>query len=184
MRVTNWPAVLSITEPQLAYSTFLNMFMQCYESCFPIKSKPSVYKSRKPWLSSGLLKSIKTKNKLYVKYVRRPTLFNHIFYKEFRNKLHSLMRRVEREYYDKELIIHKNNLRKPWEIIKEVINPKKRLTCQPGGATITDKYAIGQQFNNFYVNIGNNLSKDIPAMVVIQYHIDRRSFQTQYSWKV
>ena len=139
------------------------MFMQCYESCFPIKSKPSVYKSRKPWLSSGLLKSIKTKNKLYVKYVRRPTLFNHIFYKEFRNKLHSLMRRVEREYYDKELIIHKNNLRKPWEIIKEVINPKKRLTCQPGGATITDKYAIGQQFSNFYVNIGNNLSKDIPA---------------------
>ena len=69
MRVTNWQAVLSITDPQLAYSTFLNMFMQCYESCFPIKSKPSVYKSRKPWLSSGLLKSIKTINKLYVKYL-------------------------------------------------------------------------------------------------------------------
>ena len=138
------------------------MFLQCYESCFPIKSKPSVYKSRKPWLSSGLLKSIKTKNKLYVKYLRRPTFFNHIFYKEFRNKLHSLMRRVEREYYDKELFIHINNLRKSWEIMKEVINQKKRLTCQTGltlvgPPTITDKYAIAQQFNNLYVNIGNNL---------------------------
>ena len=31
------------------------------------------------------------------------------------------------------------------------------------GPTITDKYTISQQFNNFNVNIGNNLSKDIPA---------------------
>ena len=34
------------------------------------------------------------------------------------------MRRVEREYYDKELLIHKNNLRTFWEIIKDVINKK------------------------------------------------------------
>ena len=32
-----------------------------------------------------------------------------------------------------------------------------------GGVTITDKYAIAQQFNNCYVKIGNNLYKDIPA---------------------
>ena len=77
------------------------------------------------------------------------------------------MRRVEREYYDKELIIHRNNLRKSWEIMKEVINQKKKIDMPDrfniGGATITDKYAIAQQFNNFYVNIENNLSKYIPA---------------------
>ena len=38
-----------------------------------------------------------------------------------------LMRRVEREYYDKELLIHKNNLRKSWEIIKDVIKKKKKI---------------------------------------------------------
>ena len=51
--------------------------------------------------------------------------------------------------------------------MKEVINQKKKIEMPDrfniGGATITDKYAIAQQFNNFYVNIGNNLSKDIPA---------------------
>ena len=77
------------------------------------------------------------------------------------------MRRVEGEYYDKELFIHRNNLRKSVEIMKEVINQKKKIDMPDrfniGGATITDKYAIAQQFNNFYVNIGNNLSKDIPA---------------------
>ena len=126
MRLTNWQTVLNTIEPQLAYSSFQNIFMQCYESCFPIKRMKSVYKSRKPWLSNGLIKSIKTKNQLYVKYLRRPTLTNHSLYKQFRNKLNILMRKVEREYYDKELLIHKNNLRKSWEIIKEVIKKKKK----------------------------------------------------------
>ena len=110
MLVTNWQTVLNINEPQLAYSTFQNIFMPCYESCFPIKRKTSVDKSRKPWLSNGLITSIKTKNELYVKYLRRPTLTNHSLYKPFRNKLNILMRRGEREYYDKELLIHKNNI--------------------------------------------------------------------------
>ena len=74
MRLTNWQTVLNTIEPQLAYSSFQNIFMQCYESCFPIKRMKSVYKSRKPWLSNGLIKSIKTKNQLYVKYLRRPTI--------------------------------------------------------------------------------------------------------------
>ena len=37
MRLTNWQTVLNTIEPQLAYSSFQNIFMQCYESCFPIK---------------------------------------------------------------------------------------------------------------------------------------------------
>ena len=167
MRVTNWQTVLNINEPQLAYSTFQNIFMQCYESSFPIKRKSSVYKSRKPWLSNGLIKSIKTKNQLYVKYLRRPTLTNHLLYKQFRNKLNMLMRRVEREYYDKELLIHKNNLRKSWEIIKYVINKKKNIDLPDkfniGDDMVTDKLEIAFNFNNFYVNIGKKLSNDIPT---------------------
>ena len=118
MRITNWQTVLNINEPQLAYSNFQNIFMQCYESCFPIKRKSSVYKSRKPWLSNGLIKSIKTKNQVYVKYLRRPTLTNRLLYKQSRNKLNMLMHRVEREYHDNDLSIDtQKNLRKSWEML-------------------------------------------------------------------
>ena len=127
----------------------------------------SVYKSRKPWLSNGLIKSIKIKHKLYVKYLRRPTLTNRLLYKQFRNKLNMLMHRVEREYYDKELLIHKNNLRKSWEIIKDVINIKKKIDLPDkfniDDDMVTDKLEIALNFNNFYVNIGKNLSSDIPT---------------------
>ena len=127
----------------------------------------SVYKSRKPWLSNGLIKSIKTKNKLYVKYLRRPTLTNRLLYKQFRNKLNMLMRRVEQEYYDKELLIHKNNLRKSWEIIKDVINKNKKIDLPDmfniDDDMVTDKLEIALNFNNFFVNIGKTLSSDIPT---------------------
>ena len=123
----------------------------------------------------GLIKSIKTKNKLYVKYLRRPTLTNRLLYKQFRNKLNTLMRRVEREYYDKELLIHKNNLRKSWEIIKDVINKKKKIDLPDkfniDDDMVTDKLKIALNFNNFYVNIGNNYLAIFLQTVVIRYHI-------------
>ena len=69
------------------------------------------------------------------------------------------MRKVEREYYDKELLIHKNNLRKSWEIIKEVKNKKKKVDLPDKfnieDVMVTDKLEIALNFNNFYVNIGN-----------------------------
>ena len=70
-----------------------------------------------------------------------------------------LMRRVEREYYDKELLIHKTNLRKSWEIIKYVIKKKIDLPDKFNidNVMVTDKLEIALNFNNFYVNIGKKI---------------------------
>ena len=65
MRDTDWANVLSESNAQKAYSTFYSTFSQLYNTHFPIKTIKIGYKNRKPWLSSGLKKSIKMKNKLY-----------------------------------------------------------------------------------------------------------------------
>ena len=45
----------------------------------------------KPWLTKGLLKSIKKKNVLYRRYVSNPTHDRECFYKNYKNRLnHSL----------------------------------------------------------------------------------------------
>ena len=63
-----------------------------------------------------------------------------------------LMRRVEREYCDKELLIHKNNPRKSWEIIKDVINKNKKFDLPDkfniDDDIVTDKLEIALNFNN------------------------------------
>src|SRR6218665_3656561 len=45
---------------------------------------------RKPWMTIGLFKSCKTKDKLYLKYIKAPTNINKIKYKKFRNKFKQL----------------------------------------------------------------------------------------------
>ena len=76
-------------------------------------------------LTPGLQRSINLKNKLYVKSIKIPTLHNIKVYNDYRNKLHSLLRRTERDYFDKWFIENRNNLCKSWAIIKEGINKKK-----------------------------------------------------------
>ena len=46
-------------------SNFFRDFKEMYTECIPVKLVKSLYKQRKPWLTEGLIKSIKRKNKLY-----------------------------------------------------------------------------------------------------------------------
>ena len=64
-------------------------------------------------------------------------------------------------------MIHKNNLRKSWEIIKDVIKKKKKIDLPDkfniDDDMVTNKLEIASNFNNFYVNIEKKLSNDIPT---------------------
>ena len=97
----NWYDLENIHEPKKAYSSFLNKFTNLYNSCFSLKK---VEKKRstvfKPWLSNGLLKSIRKKNQLYKRYLNSPTADNTDRYKRFKNKLNHLLRIAKRHYYE------------------------------------------------------------------------------------
>ena len=52
-------------------------------------------------------------------------MFNVHKYKQHKNKLISILKREEKKFYQRQIIDNKNNLRKVWVIIKEVINKNK-----------------------------------------------------------
>jgi archaellum biogenesis ATPase FlaH len=107
---------------------FLDKFTNTYNSCFPLKKiKISKHKSRKPWVSKGLLKSIKRKNKLYRKYMNQPCNSNENIYKTFKNKLNHLLQIAKLMYYEKQLEHVRTNTKNTWKILKEVINTKKAM---------------------------------------------------------
>ena len=76
------------------------------------------------------------------------------------------MRKTERDHYAALFNQHKNNLRKTWGIIKEVINKKKTKPTANKfviiNTIVTDTKVISDSFNNFYVNVGPDLAKKIP----------------------
>jgi len=117
--------------------------------------KVSPYKKRKSWLTIGLKKSISTKNKLYVKSIKHPSMQNKLDYKEYKSKLHRLLQKSEREHYDSLFSQYKNNIRKSWDLIKNVLNKGKRPTLPEvfciDGNDCENKSLIANKFNKFYV---------------------------------
>ena len=153
------------------------MFKKIYEESFPLTRVKIWYRNRLPWLSDGLKASIKYKNKLYLISLKHPTLYNISKYKQYKNKLISLLKIEEKHFYQSQIVQNKNNLRKVWTIVKEVIN-KKRITRNSKQFVINDQVTmdpnvISNGFNNFFVNVGPTL-----ASKIITDGISHRNFLT------
>ena len=170
MSVIDWREILSMRDAQVAYSSFHKIISEKYNKCFPIRKINYRYFNNKPWLTPALKESIKTKNKLYI---NRYKGIDHNKkcekYKAYRNKLNHLLRSAERKHYQDLLNEHRCNIKKSWQIIKTVINKRKhnavctKFKCND--ITITDGKDIANRFNNFFVNIGASLAKNIPVSV-------------------
>ena len=98
---------------------------------------------------------------------RKKTVYNETIYKNYRNRLHKLLINAESNYYNDQILTHRNNIRKTWSIIKTIINKNKgdqskqtKFMLSDGSVT-DDKQAV-EKFNDFFVNVGPNLAKKIP----------------------
>jgi hypothetical protein len=122
----NWDEILNTKDAQAAYSKFQNIISTNFQKSFPFKSIKSHYCSKMPWLTKGLKNAISNKHKLYVRYLKHPSMDNETIYKKHKNKLNHLLKISERNHYQSMFQSNKNNLRKTWSIIKEVINKNRK----------------------------------------------------------
>ena len=166
----NWDDVFNISDPQDAFTEFQSRYAKLYSSCFPKKEVKSRYTNRKSWLTDGLKSSIKNKNRLYIKKLKKRDNYTDTVYKAYRNKLTNILRQAEKQHYDDLFVEHKNNLNKTWKTIKEIINKHKNVkisnTFSINNKQVTDPKVIAENFNNFFVNIGPNLANKIPKLIV------------------
>ena len=93
----NWCSLDGFYVPLNAYESFLNKYRDIYNSCFPLKRvRKRKCTLSKPWLSKGLLKSIRRKNRLYKRYLNTPNDVNQASYKKYKNKLNHSLRIAKR----------------------------------------------------------------------------------------
>ena len=128
----DWSPVLDTNNTQTSYTLFHENITKMYNSAFPIKRTKIGYESKLPWLSEGLKISIKHKHTLHTKQLRYPSIENLLAYKTYKNKLTKILKIIERNYIQSELLNSKSDMKKSWKIIKEVINKnsKKNRTRQ------------------------------------------------------
>jgi hypothetical protein len=178
----NWDDCYAQSNCQTAFTEFYNNYKSCFDQCFPLTKIKAGYKNRKPWLTQELKNSIKLKNKLYCKYLKSKHQLDHQTYNNYKHKLRSILRREERKHYDELFIQHKKNLRKSWDLIKEVIHKKEynnreyNYTLELNNIETSDPLSIGEAFNKYFVNVGPSLAESIPPS-----NIDPVSFITHNS---
>ena len=153
---------------QAAFSIFYEQYKSCFNRCFPPTRIKQGYKNRIPWLSEELKQSIKRKNSLYRKYLKSKSEIDKEAYRKYKTCLRAALRRAEREHYDHLLSQSKNNLRKSWNIIKEVINKKRNQSAPPlsinvDGRESDDPSIVSRAFNDYFVNVGPSLAQSIPV---------------------
>ena len=79
------------------FDTYYNVFNNLCNDCFPITTKQvSNQRVKNPWITSGLLTSIRRKSTMYRDY--RAGLITELQYKTFKNRVDALTRRTKKVY--------------------------------------------------------------------------------------
>ena len=99
---------------------FLNKLTELIrDNTTQIKSK-ALKTKKNPWITNGLLNSIKTKNKLFKFKTQYPIQSNIIKYNSFRNKLNSLIRTTKARYFKTKIPQNKNSSKDIWNLVNEI----------------------------------------------------------------
>jgi exonuclease III len=165
---TNWNEVLNNSSADDSYDVFINKFTNLYDKHFPkVRKKINKRKENKPWISAGIIKSIKTRNKLYIKFIKNPTELNKSNYVKYRNKLTNLIKVSCKTYYSSKFNEYKSNIKHTWQTINSVIGknskPKSPSYFLDGTHKISDPGLISNKFNSFFANIGPELASKIQS---------------------
>ena len=120
----DWEEILSAdSSVDENFNTFYSTFHDLYNECFPITTKQvSNRRVKNPWITSGLLTSIRRKSTMYRDY--RAGLITELQYKTYKNRVDALTRRTKREYYRNMFANFKNNTAKLWKTTNNLTKPR------------------------------------------------------------
>ena len=117
-----------------------------------------------PWLSSGLLNSIKRKNQLFKEL--KLELISAQEYNNYRNRVNALIRLTKRKYFFNIFSNFKQSTKKQWQAInnlsKSNLKDSKLNNIVHNGKIQTDPKEIADTFNNFFADVALNLDNKLP----------------------
>ena len=122
LRNVSWDSITNSSDTNKAYENFIELFSSLYDRCFPkkkIKLKPQKYNN--PWITKGIKKSSKRKQKLYEKFLKNRNEKNEKLNKSYKSLPESVKLKSKRVYYSSKILEFKNNAKKTWGVMKELI---------------------------------------------------------------
>ena len=164
----DWDLITQTTTPDSSYNIFLDKFIKLYDIAFPERKVEIKQKNlTSPWITQGLKKSSKRKQRLYDKLLKRRNDKNEKAYKTYKSLFEKLKLQSKKLYFQNKLKQYENNIKNTWKIMKVIIGKSKVYNDNfPKILNIdkketTDKKTIAEEFNSYFMNVGPKLATKI-----------------------
>ena len=167
---TDWSELSKLKNVNDKAEWLHNKLVEKIDYYVPFRTHTINYKNlrREPWLTAGILHSIKHSKKLYSKSIRSDAKETEIKeYKEYNRLLQKLKRASKKNYYGCKCIEFKNNTKKLWKIINEVSgksNNKDNLidSLKVDNLHVYESQKIANTFGNYFATVGEKFANKIP----------------------
>ena len=177
----SWTQISWLTQI-LNLKNFEKILSSYFDKHFPEKNiKVNKYRHKlSKWITSGIIKSIEFRDKLYKclmtcehKNPEYERLKHNL--KVYNGYLNRCIWTAKKEYYANEFLKYKNDIRKTWDTLKDILNKKKSKKDFPSsfldnGTVVTGAINIANKFNEYFTNIGPQLARSIDASNKIPFH--------------
>ena len=152
-----------------AYELFSGKLAVLYNENIPLETIEIRHGNKcKPWITPGLLVSIKRKHRYYWASIKKKTESAINKYKKYKNKLGKLIKTAQKLYFAQRFENVKGDIRRTWQLIKNVIDDSSSSTksttvseLMDGSTLVTDPTVIANKFNEYFTHIGPNLAAKI-----------------------
>lgn len=176
----DWHSTLSETDVDAAYESFTSVFQKHIDDSTEKQPKRnnSKFKKLKPWITTGLIASIRKRDLLYHQINKLKKRRNHDpielknlkeKHKMYRNLLNKLIYKTKLSYYKNKINSSSGCPKKLWATINEITerkNTPSSTVCEISingtvHKTIDDPKKTADAFVNYFTNVGKNLANDI-----------------------
>ena len=150
------------------FNKFINIFNSVIDKHAPFKylSRKQTKLKHKPWISKGILKSTKIKNKLYKASLKYRNPVTAYLYRNYSNKLTRIKESAKKLHYSSLITKSTSNSKLLWSNINNILRykstTKKQITniLTKDDKLTTDPLTIANTMNNFFSTIGQNLNQN------------------------
>ena len=152
----------------LVFDQFVEIISTTINKHAPQKrmSRKQARLAMKPWITKGILLSIRKKNSMFKTHFISGNSIQKLFFRKYTNKLTKIKALSKQMYFHPELDKNKKNSRETWKIIRSVL-PSKSSREAPSCVrlnnmtTSEDPTTVVNKFNNFFCTVGQNLAEKI-----------------------
>ena len=116
---------IGMTDPNKAYKCFLDIFIDIYDNSFPKSEVKVKFKSdQSHWITKGIAKSSKKKQRLYEKFLKNRTPQKEEIYKTYKRLFETIKKRSKKKFYSEKLRKFKGDARKrdTWKVYHKILN--------------------------------------------------------------